>query len=48
MYEEICIDVTCKFNIGDTVRVIEEAIVCDIWEYGLTMEMELFHEKKSC
>ena len=47
MYEEICIDVTCKFNIGDTVRVTEEAIVCDIWEYGLTMEMELFHEKRA-
>ena len=47
MYEEICIDVPFKFNIGDTVRVTEEAIVCDIWEYGLTMEMELFHEKRA-
>ena len=47
MYEEICIDVSCKFNIGDTVRVTEEAIVCDIWEYGLTSEMILFHKKRA-
>ena len=47
MYEEICIDVPFKFNIGDTVRVTEEAIVCDIWEHGLTREMELFHERRA-
>ena len=47
MYEEICIDVPCKFNIGDTVRVTEEAIVCDIWEHGLAREMILFHKKRA-
>lgn len=47
LYEEICIDVPCKFNIGDTVRVTEEAIVCDIWEHGLTREMILFHKKRA-